>query len=61
MYNDFINKLEKCVDMHAPMKKLNTKELKKKSKPWITNDLIKLIEYRNKLFRKKRMRNLMRM
>ena len=54
MYNDFINKLEKCVDVHAPMKKLNKKDLKKKSKPWITTDIIKLIEFRNKLFRKKK-------
>ena len=54
MYNDFINKLENCADMHAPMKKLNKKDLKKKSKPWITNDIIKLIEFRNKLFRKKK-------
>ena len=54
MYNVFINKLEKCVDVHAPMKKLNKKDLKKKSKPWITTDIIKLIEFRNKLFRKKK-------
>ena len=53
LYNDFINKIDNCVNMHAPMKKLNLNDLKLKSKPWISRYLAKLIEHRNKLFRKK--------
>ena len=40
--------------MHAPMRKLNMKELKLKSKPWISRELSKLIEHRNKLFRREK-------
>ena len=54
MYDDFINKLDNCVNMHAPMKKMNMKELKMKSKPWVSGYLAKLIEHRNKLFKKKK-------
>ena len=61
MYDDIINKLDNCVNMHAPMKKLNMKELQMKSKPWVSRYLAKLIEHRNKLFRKKRRSNPMKM
>ena len=54
LYDNFINKLDNCVNMHAPMKKLNMKELQMKSKPWVSRYLAKLIEHRNKLFRKKK-------
>ena len=43
------------------MKKLNMKELQMKSKPWVSRYLAKLIEHRNKLFRKKRRSNPMKM
>ena len=36
------------------MKKMNMKELKMKSKPWVSGYLAKLIEHRNKLFKKKK-------
>ena len=39
--------------MHAPIKKMNMKELKTKGKPWVSGYLAKLIEHRNKLLRKK--------
>ena len=44
--------------MHAPIKELTAKEIKLKSKPWITHNINKLIRNRNKLFiRKKRQPN----
>ena len=51
MYNDFIWRLEGCVNGHAPITKLNRKEKKnKKQKPWITNEILKKINKRTKLF-----------
>ena len=38
-----------CVDMHAPIKKLNKKEVKLRNKTWITTYICKLINQRNKL------------
>ena len=51
-YNDidFIFRLEGCVNRHAPIKKLNQKEQKSNQKPWITNEILKKIKPRNKLF-----------
>ena len=58
LVDDMIRKLQSCADRHAPVKKLNVKEIKLKSKPWITNDILKLIKMRDKLFaRKKRQPN----
>ena len=54
MFNDFAWKLESCINRHAPLKKLNKKELKFKLKPWITPIIIKKINHRNKLFVKKK-------
>ena len=57
-FKDFYLRLEGCVERHAPLKKLSTKELKLEQKPWITPDLKKMIRIRNKLFnRKKRQKN----
>ena len=53
-FNDFYFKLEGCVDRHAPLKKLNPKETKLMTKPWNSNELIKMINVRNKLFQRKR-------
>ena len=39
---------------HAPQRKLNLKEKKVSQKPWITNDLLKKIKHRDKLFAQKR-------
>ena len=49
-FNDFYGRLENCVDRHAPMKKQSFKQLKLESKPWITPEIKRLIEKRNKLF-----------
>ena len=49
-YNDFIFRLEGCVNRHAPIQKLDQKEQKRNQKPWITNEILKRIKHRNKLF-----------
>ena len=48
-FNDFLWRLEGCVDRHAPITKLNKKQANKISKPWITNDILKLIRHRDSL------------
>ena len=53
-FNDFYWKIEGCVERHAPVKELSTKEIKMKSKPWISPNITKLIKYRNKLFKRKK-------
>ena len=50
---DFLWRLEGCIDRHAPLKKLNKKQLNKISKPWINKFILKMISHRNRLFRKK--------
>ena len=51
----FILKLRAVLNRHAPYKKLTPKEVKLNGKPWISNELIKMISIKNKLFyRKKR-------
>ena len=53
-FNDFYFKLAGCVERHATIKKLSTKEVKLRHKPWISNELIKMIKIRNKLHRRKK-------
>ena len=54
MFNDFAWRLESCINRHAPVKKLNKKELNFNLKPWITPNIIKKINHRNKLFLKRK-------
>ena len=42
-FNDFLWRLEGCLDRHGPVKKLNKKQLKKQSKPWMSKYILKLI------------------
>ena len=42
------------MNRHVPLKKMSPKEIKEKSKPWVTKHIQKLIKHRNKLFRKKK-------
>ena len=56
--SEFYKKLKDVADKHAPFKKLTAKEVRLKSKPWITPQVSKLIRTRDKLFaRKKRQPN----
>ena len=45
--------MENCIDLHAPIKKLNRKQIRETSKPWINLYIIKMISYRNKLGKRK--------
>ena len=54
LFNDFFWRLEGCVDRHAPIKKLNCRDIKLKVKPLITAELSKMIKIKNKLFGKKK-------
>ena len=47
---DFIFRFEGCVNRHAPIQKLNQKEQKRNQQPWISNEILKRIKHRNKLF-----------
>ena len=53
-FNDFYWGLEGCIDRHAPLKKLNKKQMNKLSKPWINNSILKMIKQRQIISRKKR-------
>ena len=59
LFDDFFQKLDGCVERHAPVKKLKPKEIiKLKAKPWINDKLFHTIKMKNKLFeRKKRQPN----
>ena len=50
----FFWRLEGCVNRHAPIKKLNCRDIKLKVKPWITAELSKMTKIINKLFEKKK-------
>ena len=52
-FDNFLSRIDKCVDLHAPIKKLNRKQIKKISKPWINNYIIKMIAHRDRLFKRK--------
>ena len=49
-FNDFFWRLYGCVERHAAIKKLKPKEVKLNNKPWINDQIMKMIKTRNKLF-----------
>ena len=51
-FNDFLWRLEGCIDRHAPLKKMSKNQLKKQLKPWIYKYILKLISRRDTLFSK---------
>ena len=53
-FNDFLWRVEGCIDRHAPIKKISKKQVNKISKPWINNYILKMINHRDKLFHKKK-------
>ena len=53
-FKDFYTKLEGCVNRHAPLKKLTRREVKFKSKPWISLDVQKMIKLRDKVYTRKK-------
>ena len=53
-FDKFLSNMEDCIDRHAPTKKLNKKLMRKMAKPWLDNKLIKMINHRERLFRRKK-------
>ena len=51
-FDNFYEKVHTTVIQHAPLKKVNQKQLRLKAKPWINPHIQKLIKYRDKLLRK---------
>ena len=49
-FNDFLWRLKSSVERHVPYKKLSRKQQQKATKPWITNEILKLIKLKDKLY-----------
>ena len=52
MFDEFHDNLVALIECHAPLKKVSQKNLKLKSKPWVNDNIQKLIKYRDRLSRK---------
>ena len=50
--NSFLTKIQDITSKHAPLRNLTQKEMKLKTKPWLTKGLLKSISIKNKLFKK---------
>ena len=53
-FNDFLWRVEGCVDRHAPLKRMNNRQQKKMANPWISKNIIKMISHREKLLHRKK-------
>ena len=52
-YDNFLGKVENLINKHLPLEIVSKSNLKQqKRKPWISNDLLKQISYKNKLHKK---------
>ena len=51
-FDQFYLSLSSYVDRHAPVKKMNKKDLKLHSKPWITPKMCRRIKYHDNLLHK---------
>ena len=51
-FDKFNQSITDLLDKHAPLKKLNKKDLRLEAKPWITPGILKSIKRRDKLLRK---------
>ena len=52
MFDSLYSNLSKIIDNHIPIKQLSRKELKVKSKPWVTSAIKTSIQIKNKLYKK---------
>ena len=50
--NQYLSKIDSLLETHAPLKKLNKKELKFLTKPWITQGLQNSIKKKNNVYSK---------
>ena len=53
-FNSFCEKVHATVVQHVPLKNVNYKQLKVRSKPWVNLHIQKLIKHRDRLLRKLR-------
>ena len=51
-FDYFHETLSNLVDKHVPSKKMTKKDIKLRSKPWITSKIVRLIRYRDRLKKK---------
>ena len=51
-YDIYHEHLMSTINQHAPLKTLTKKEIKMKSKPWITTGILKSISIRTKYYKK---------
>ena len=51
-FSNFYTIINNILDIHAPFKKLSKREIKLKSKPWITKGILKSIKIKNKIHKK---------
>ena len=51
-FDYFYETLSNLVDKHVPSKKMTKKDIKLRSKPWITSKIVRLIRYRDRLKKK---------
>ena len=47
-----LSKIDELLDKYMPWKKVTSKDLKKKSKPWITNDIFNKLKLKSKIYGK---------
>ena len=52
IFDRFYSSILEVIDQHIPVKQMSRKELKLKSKPWITSAIKKSILVKNKLHKK---------
>ena len=48
-FEGFHREISTLVDKYIPLRKMTKKEMKQSHKPWVTNEILKLIQQRNKL------------
>ena len=58
LFRTFLLILNEKVNAHAPLKKINRKDIKHIKKPWITKAILKSYKIKNQLYRTKRKTNL---
>ena len=51
-FDYFYDEIASCIDLHVLKKRITSKVLKLRTKPWIDNDIQRLMSYRDKLFNK---------
>ena len=50
-FDNFFNTLSRIIDKHMPLRKITKKEYKQKFKPWITNEILRKMRQRDKIFK----------